>query len=821
MSYPPRQADYRSSADEYNSVPLSEFPGSPSPVLGHYNDESPRPEHMTRSGSMANTLMSEPDPFASQTGLHTRANPYAGAGTPDSALQPGYEGEKRGGGGGRYGGAGAGWWGRKSSAARRWIVIGLVLLVVAIGVGVGAGVGVSEHSSSSSNKVATGKAATSATPTTSVSKVAAPSGVPTGASGSSDWRDAATGGDGSTVYLADGTSFTYNNSFGGFWNAIPFNNSAQAQLDSPPLSQEWDYQNDLIQGVNIGGWLVVEPFIVPAMFEPFNDDIDSPNGSYKAIDEWTLSEQLGTNLSAAMREHYDTFITEEDFAQIAGAGLNWVRIPIGWWAIETWAGEPFLAGVSWEYFLKAIGWARKYGLRINLDFHAVPGSQNGYNHSGKQGSINMLNGVMGLANAQRTLDYIRTLTEFISQDQYKDVVPMFTILNEPYAATIGVDTLRHFYSQVYAEIRNITGTGTGNGPFITFHDGFVTMGSNVSSGGWLGFDPGMDRVALDSHNYLCFTEPNAWSITYQSALPCNYWAGNINKTNDQFGVAMGGEWSLAINDCGKWLNNVGNGQRYDGTYYIPNTNATTPEYPSVGNCSQWNDYASWSDDTKAGFQLVAQGHISALRNFFFWTWKTGYSTTLGMIANPMWNYQLGLQEGYIPANPRTAVDACPSLVTAYGAGIAYSPSSASSLSAWMTGGTGAGTILDTAMYSSYSAWPPVSIGAGATPVSNLPTYTPTGARITLSASTPTSYPSGYSSATNAGDGWYQSSDKSRFNTPIATCSYPGAWSGAAEAIPTTAFCAASVESQPASNILKRAEAVPTAPPKRAKRARAF
>jgi len=32
--------------------------------------------------------------------------------------------------------------------------------------------------------------------------------------------------------------------------------------------------------------------------------------------------------------------------------------------------EPFLEHVSWEYVLKAITWARKYGLRINLDLHA-------------------------------------------------------------------------------------------------------------------------------------------------------------------------------------------------------------------------------------------------------------------------------------------------------------------------------------------------------------------------------------------------------------------------------------------------------------------
>jgi hypothetical protein len=54
----------------------------------------------------------------------------------------------------------------------------------------------------------------------------------------------------------------------------------------------------------------------------------------------------------------------------------------------------------------------------------------GYNHSGKLGEVNFLNGVMGYANAQRMLDYIRVIVEFISQPQYKDLVPMFGIVNE-------------------------------------------------------------------------------------------------------------------------------------------------------------------------------------------------------------------------------------------------------------------------------------------------------------------------------------------------------------------------------------------------------
>jgi hypothetical protein len=65
----------------------------------------------------------------------------------------------------------------------------------------------------------------------------------------------------------------------------------------------------------------------------------------------------------------------------------------------------------------------------------------GYNHSGKQGQVNFLNGVMGYANAERALEYIRVITEFISQPEYKDVVIMFGVVNEALVNTIGIDTV--------------------------------------------------------------------------------------------------------------------------------------------------------------------------------------------------------------------------------------------------------------------------------------------------------------------------------------------------------------------------------------------
>ena len=54
-----------------------------------------------------------------------------------------------------------------------------------------------------------------------------------------------------------------------------------------------------------------------------------------------------------------------------------------------------------DAFVRALSWARKYGLRVNLDLHTAPGSQNGWDHSGRRSAqVNFMNGPMGVANAE-------------------------------------------------------------------------------------------------------------------------------------------------------------------------------------------------------------------------------------------------------------------------------------------------------------------------------------------------------------------------------------------------------------------------------------
>ncbi|KAF7378328.1 Glycoside hydrolase family 5 protein [Mycena sanguinolenta] len=579
------------------------------------------------------------------------------------------------------------------------------------------------------------------------------------------------GGDGSTVTTEAGDTFVYQNPFGGYWlldSTAPFSPSSAGRPNSwtPLLNETWDWGQDRIYGVNLGGWFVLEPFITPALFQAYPS----------AADEWTLSalmQQDGT-LQATMEAHYDTFVTERDFAEITAAGLNWVRVPIPFWAVSTWSNvgtdstgaivaEPFLEGVCWKYIIRMLGWARKYGLRVNLDIHTAPGSQNGYNHSGRLGPVNFLNGVMGIANAQRMLDYIRIIIEFVTQPEWSSVVLMVGIINEALLTTIGREQLSAFYLQSHSLIRNITGLGAGNGPFISIHDGFDGLPP------WAGFLEGSDRIILDTHPYFAFDQqPNTAPIATGTgedgvtaggiwpAQACNVWGPSINTSRAAFGVTVAGEFSTGYNDCGLYLTGVNGTHSYGG------------------DCTLWEDASTWNQTVVAGLREYTLASMDAMRDWFFWTWKIGNATD-GVVRSPLWSYQLGLQNGWVPTDPRTALGTCAEL------GVS-GPQFVGTFSAWQTGGAGAGTIAPSAI-AEFGVWPPATISNVAAAASVLPTYTPTGSVTTLVYTTPAPSTVTATASVSAGDGWFDAGDTALAMTAVAGCTYPNAWDAVSTAVP--------------------------------------
>lgn len=156
------------------------------------------------------------------------------------------------------------------------------------------------------------------------------------------------------------------------------------------------------------------------------------------------------------------------------------------------------------------------------------------------------------------------------------------------------------HSQSYSAVREASGTGEGNGPYVVLHEAFFGLDQ------WPNVFPNADRMALDIHQYICFDGQSTSPYSARLTVPCSTWAVPQNNSMKQFGLTITGEFSNAINDCGLWVNGVNQGSRYDGTYYLGG-------FPFVGDCTSWQDWQSWDDDMKADIKQFALASMSALQ----------------------------------------------------------------------------------------------------------------------------------------------------------------------------------------------------------------
>ncbi|XP_026664286.1 probable glucan 1,3-beta-glucosidase A isoform X2 [Phoenix dactylifera] len=115
-----------------------------------------------------------------------------------------------------------------------------------------------------------------------------------------------------------------------------------------------------------------------------------------------------------MKEHWSSFIVEDDFSFISQNGLNAVRIPVGWWiASDPNPPKPFVGG-SLQALDNAFAWAGKYNIKVIVDLHAAPGSQNGNEHSASRDGSQEWGKTD--ANIDQTVAVIDFLTARYAQD---------------------------------------------------------------------------------------------------------------------------------------------------------------------------------------------------------------------------------------------------------------------------------------------------------------------------------------------------------------------------------------------------------------------
>ncbi|KAG8960320.1 exo-1,3-beta-glucanase [Tulasnella sp. 419] len=326
------------------------------------------------------------------------------------------------------------------------------------------------------------------------------------------------------------------------------------------IRSRFPYGQELIRGVNLGGWFVLEPWITPSLFINTNNEA--------IVDEYTFALYQDQGVARGILEnHWNTWIVEEDFKAIAAAGLNHVRIPVPYWAIPTTNTTiyPFIDG-AWPHLLRAVDWAATYGISVIIDIHCAPGSQNGYDNSGQK--LNYPTWHTSAANVQRTVEAFQTLVHEFSQPQWGGTVGIIEALNEPagfYDDVLAVTN--DYWQQAYGSLRNMRLTrGTEvNGEAA---DGEIKMAIMDGFRGVMHYNgfltpPNAEGVLMDTHSYQIFNNDQMFMTDDDHIkLSCER-GGTISGYATTNLWTFVGEWTSSPTDCTRWINGRGVGSDWE------------------------------------------------------------------------------------------------------------------------------------------------------------------------------------------------------------------------------------------------------------------
>lgn len=165
----------------------------------------------------------------------------------------------------------------------------------------------------------------------------------------------------------------------------------------------------------------------PHRFENVFGEMDYP------MDEYTLTQSFEDPKIAEdwLNAHFEYFVKKDDLIQLAESNLTHVRVPLAHWIfIED---PPYIAGKRWEYFQRLLQWCDELKLEVWPDIHTAPGSQNGFDNSGRQYALPTCRGWAGdPENVKKSLQVIEDLANAIKATEFSHVVTGFGLLNEPF-----------------------------------------------------------------------------------------------------------------------------------------------------------------------------------------------------------------------------------------------------------------------------------------------------------------------------------------------------------------------------------------------------
>jgi aryl-phospho-beta-D-glucosidase BglC (GH1 family) len=252
----------------------------------------------------------------------------------------------------------------------------------------------------------------------------------------------------------------------------PFNITAAENGNSPALTEKdflkangRDLRNQYgegeivnLRGTNVGGWLLQEFWMTPTSY--------GANANAETDIFRILTERFGKDVMIELVDLYQAnYFTEEDLDNCAAMGMNCLRLPFWYRNLVDENGDFYEDGFRYiDWFIEEAG---KRGMYVILDMHGAPGSQNGSDHSGKDGGNNKeaASELFFGPNAEANQELFYQIWEVIAE-RYKGnpAVAGYDLMNEPfctyrYSSRLGASGLHNIlwpiYDEAYRRIRAI------------------------------------------------------------------------------------------------------------------------------------------------------------------------------------------------------------------------------------------------------------------------------------------------------------------------------------------------------------------------------
>ncbi|KAL3721693.1 hypothetical protein ACJRO7_034089 [Eucalyptus globulus] len=248
--------------------------------------------------------------------------------------------------------------------------------------------------------------------------------------------------------------------------------------------------------------------------------------------EYQITNGYGPSAAPKLlRDHWNNYITEQDFEFMAANSLTAVRIPVGWWiAYDPAPPAPFVGG-SLNALDNAFTWAGKHGMKVIVDLHAAPGSQNGQFHSAsRDGFLEW-----GDSHIEETVKVIDFLAARYGNHP---ALVAIELMNEPQAPGVTYKDLTKYYQLGYEAVRSHTSNA------------YVIMSNRLAADSQelLQFVRGLSRVVIDLHYYNLFDPMfQQWSLQQNIDYIYNERASDLSNVTPANGsLSFVGEWTSAL-----------------------------------------------------------------------------------------------------------------------------------------------------------------------------------------------------------------------------------------------------------------------------------